>query len=46
MSEIITFLWFDTEAAEAGRFYTGIFRDSKLGDVHPGPATQCWWSSS
>ncbi len=40
----ITCLWFDTEAEEAASFYTGIFKDSKLGRVHrhteagPGPA--------
>lgn len=40
----ITCLWFDTEAEEAANFYTGIFKDSKLGRVHryteagPGPA--------
>jgi predicted 3-demethylubiquinone-9 3-methyltransferase (glyoxalase superfamily) len=40
----ITCLWFDTEAEEAAAFYTGIFKDSKLGRVHrhteagPGPA--------
>jgi predicted 3-demethylubiquinone-9 3-methyltransferase (glyoxalase superfamily) len=40
----ITCLWFDTEAEEAATFYTGIFKDSKLGRVHrstaagPGPA--------
>jgi predicted 3-demethylubiquinone-9 3-methyltransferase (glyoxalase superfamily) len=28
-----TCLWFDTEAEEAARFYTGIFKDSKLGRV-------------
>ncbi len=40
----VTCLWFDTEAEEAANFYTGIFKDSKLGRVHrhteagPGPA--------
>ncbi len=40
----ITCLWFDTEAEEAARFYTGIFKDSRLGRVYryteagPGPA--------
>ncbi|MGH3189720.1 MAG: VOC family protein [Streptosporangiaceae bacterium] len=39
----VTCLWFDTEAEEAANFYTGIFKDSKLGKVHrhteagPGP---------
>lgn len=27
---IVPCLWFDTEAEEAARFYTGIFRDSKI----------------
>src|SRR5580704_8185264 len=37
-------LWFDTEAEQAATFYTGIFKDSRLGRVHrhtkagPGPA--------
>ena len=30
----VTCLWFDTEAEEAANFYTGIFKDSKLGRVH------------
>jgi predicted 3-demethylubiquinone-9 3-methyltransferase (glyoxalase superfamily) len=29
----ITCLWFDTQAEEAATFYTGIFKDSKLGQV-------------
>jgi predicted 3-demethylubiquinone-9 3-methyltransferase (glyoxalase superfamily) len=29
-----TCLWFDTEAEEAARFYTGIFKDAKMGTVH------------
>jgi hypothetical protein len=39
----ITCLWFDTQAEEAATFYTGIFKDAKLGRVHrrtqagPGP---------
>jgi len=41
---LVTCLWFDTQAEEAVRFYTGIFKDAKLGAVHryteagPGPA--------
>ena len=37
-------LWFDTDAEQAANFYTGIFKDSRLGPVHryteagPGPA--------
>lgn len=26
-------LWFDTEAEDAARYYTGIFKDSKLGTI-------------
>ena len=41
---LVTCLWFDTRAEEAATFYTGIFKDAKLGTVHrhteagPGPA--------
>ena len=31
-------LWFDTEAEEAARFYTGVFRDSELGTITHYPA--------
>jgi len=40
---LTTCLWFDTEAEQAAHFYTGIFKDSRLGRVHrhteagPGP---------
>jgi predicted 3-demethylubiquinone-9 3-methyltransferase (glyoxalase superfamily) len=40
----ITCLWFDTQAEEAATFYTGIFKDSRMGRVirsneaGPGPA--------
>jgi predicted 3-demethylubiquinone-9 3-methyltransferase (glyoxalase superfamily) len=40
---LVTCLWFDTEAEQAATFYTGIFKDSKLGAIHrygaegPGP---------
>jgi predicted 3-demethylubiquinone-9 3-methyltransferase (glyoxalase superfamily) len=30
---IIPCLWFDTQAEEAARFYTGIFKNSKLGTI-------------
>ena len=30
---IRTNLWFDTQAEEAARFYTGVFKDSKLGAI-------------
>lgn len=41
--KITTFLWFDTEAEEAAKFYTSIFEDSKIlavsryGEAGPGP---------
>jgi predicted 3-demethylubiquinone-9 3-methyltransferase (glyoxalase superfamily) len=41
---LVTCLWFDTQAEEAAEYYTGIFKNSKLGAVHryteagPGPA--------
>jgi predicted 3-demethylubiquinone-9 3-methyltransferase (glyoxalase superfamily) len=31
---LVTCLWFDTQAEEAATFYTGIFKDSKLGALH------------
>ena len=33
MEEIVTCLWFDGKAEEAARFYTSVFKDSKLGNV-------------
>jgi predicted 3-demethylubiquinone-9 3-methyltransferase (glyoxalase superfamily) len=44
VQKIIPFLWFDTEAEEAARFYASIFPNSKIGriarysEVGPGPA--------
>lgn len=44
MNKITPFLWFDTQAEEAARFYTSIFKNSKLGHISrylegsPGPA--------
>lgn len=32
-TNIITFLWFDTQALEAATFYTTLFPDSKLGSI-------------
>ncbi|HSL70271.1 MAG TPA: VOC family protein [Longimicrobiales bacterium] len=46
MQKLITFLWFDHEAEEAARFYTSIFKNSKIlevaryGDAGPGPKGQ------
>ena len=45
----ITCLWFDTQAEEAANFYTGIFKDAKLGAIHrhteagPGPVGSVMW---
>ncbi len=39
MQKITTFLWFDTQAEEAARFYTSIFKNSKItGTSHYGDA--------
>jgi len=41
---LTTCLWFNTEAEQAAHFYTGVFKDSRMGRVHrhteagPGPA--------
>ena len=43
MQKIVPFLWFDEKAEEAARFYTSIFKNSKVlnvsryGDAGPGP---------
>ncbi len=43
MRKITTCLWFDTEAEDAAKFYTSIFKNSKIGaisrygDAGPGP---------
>ena len=43
MSKITPFLWFDNQAEEAAKFYTSVFKDSKIrsiaryGDAGPGP---------
>jgi predicted 3-demethylubiquinone-9 3-methyltransferase (glyoxalase superfamily) len=43
MQQITPFLWFDTQAEEAMKFYTSIFKNSKIGrvtrygDAGPGP---------
>jgi predicted 3-demethylubiquinone-9 3-methyltransferase (glyoxalase superfamily) len=39
MSKIIPFLWFDGQAEEAARFYTSIFKKSKIESVSPMSAT-------
>jgi predicted 3-demethylubiquinone-9 3-methyltransferase (glyoxalase superfamily) len=33
MQKIVPFLWFDTQAEEAAKFYVSIFKNSKLGTV-------------
>jgi len=44
MTKITPFLWFDTQAEEAARFYVSIFKNSKIGKISrygeggPGPA--------
>lgn len=35
--KITTFLWFDDNAEEAARFYTGIFNDAQMLTASPGP---------
>ncbi len=43
MQTITPFLWFDSNAEEAAKFYTSVFKDSKIlstaryGDAGPGP---------
>jgi predicted 3-demethylubiquinone-9 3-methyltransferase (glyoxalase superfamily) len=43
MQTITPFLWFDTQAEEAAKFYTQVFRNSRVnqvtryGDAGPGP---------
>jgi predicted 3-demethylubiquinone-9 3-methyltransferase (glyoxalase superfamily) len=44
MQKIITYLWFDSQAEEAARFYTSLFDDARIvtvsryGEAGPGPA--------
>ena len=33
MRKITPCLWFDTQAEEAGKFYTTVFRSSKIGKI-------------
>lgn len=35
MQKITPFLWFDGQAEEAAKFYTSVFKNSKLGGVSP-----------
>jgi predicted 3-demethylubiquinone-9 3-methyltransferase (glyoxalase superfamily) len=34
MQKITTYLWFDNQAEEAARYYTSLFADSRIVDVH------------
>jgi predicted 3-demethylubiquinone-9 3-methyltransferase (glyoxalase superfamily) len=51
VKKISPFLWFDSEAEEASKLYTSIFRDSSLGqisrygDAGPGPAGRVMMAS-
>src|SRR5688500_337959 len=33
MQKITPFLWFDTQGEEAAKFYTSIFKNSKIGSI-------------
>jgi len=33
MQKIIPFLWFDSQAEEAAKFYVSVFKNSKMGGV-------------
>jgi len=35
--KVTTFLWFDTQAEEAAKFYVSLFKDSRVTHVTPGP---------
>ncbi|WP_324752031.1 VOC family protein [Roseovarius sp. Pro17] len=37
MDKISTFLWFDDNAEEAGKFYTGLFPDSRIDETTDSP---------
>ena len=39
MQKITPFLWFDGQAEEAARFYTSIFKKSKIESISPMSAT-------
>ena len=38
MNEVIPFLWFDTQAEEAARFYAATFPGAKFGEIRRFPA--------
>lgn len=33
MQKITPFLWFDTQAEEAAKYYVSIFKNSKIGNI-------------
>lgn len=37
MQKITTFLWYDAKAEEAAKFYTSLFKNSKIVSIMPGP---------
>jgi predicted 3-demethylubiquinone-9 3-methyltransferase (glyoxalase superfamily) len=37
MQKITPFLWYDGKAEEAAKFYTSIFKNSKIVNIRPGP---------
>src|SRR5215831_20814095 len=37
MQKIVPYLWFNTQAEEAARFYTSLFQDAAVLSVTPGP---------
>jgi len=49
-------LWFDEQAEDAAKFYSGIFKNSKIlsvsryskagFEIHRRPEDRSWWSSS
>jgi len=38
MQKLSTWLWFETEAEQAARFYASVFRNAKIGKVERAPA--------
>lgn len=43
--KITPFLWFNDNAEDAAKFYTSIFRNSKITHVTPGPGGKAFWVS-
>jgi hypothetical protein len=42
MQKITPFLWFDTQAGEAARFYVSLFKNSKIGGGAPDRVARRW----